>query len=51
MVEKRLFKFIPDERHIHSQMEELIECAGHALLLTAAVVGSWRPRRIIVEDR
>jgi hypothetical protein len=51
MVEKRLFKFIPDEQHIHSQMEELIECAGHTLLLVAAVLGSWRRRRIVVEDR
>ncbi len=51
LVEKRVFRFVPGEQQFHTPMEEVIECISHCLLLTAAVLGSWRRRRIVVEDR
>ena len=51
LVEKRVFRFVPGEQQFHTPMEEVIECISHCLLLTAAVLGSWRRRRIVMEDR
>ncbi len=48
-VEKRLFKFIPDEGTFHTQFEESIECAGHCLIFLAALLGSWKRRKIIIK--
>ena len=41
MIERRMFKFLPDEAEIHSKYEEAVELAGHLALLIAAVIGSW----------
>ena len=41
MIERRVFKFLPDESAIHSKYEEAAEMAGHVAMLIAAVIGSW----------
>lgn len=48
MVEKKVLgkyiPIIPDFGTIHSQVEEIVECAAHTLLLAAALLGSWKRR-------
>lgn len=51
MVEKRLFKFIPNEQTIHTQIEEAVECAGHCMIFLAALLGSWKRRKIIIKGK
>ena len=46
LVEKRIFKFIPYEPVLHSQIEEGIEVAAHLLIFLAGVFGSWRRRSL-----
>ena len=46
LVEKRIFRFIPGEATLHSQIEEGIEVTGHLLIFLAAVFGSWRRRSL-----
>jgi hypothetical protein len=41
MIERRVFKFLPDEGEIHSKYEEAVELAGHVAILVAAAIGSW----------
>ncbi len=48
MVEKRLFRFLPDENTLHSQFEECIEVAAHLLIFLAAVLGDFRRRKLTV---
>ncbi len=47
LVGQRLFSakhiaIIPNEKAIHTCLEEVVETAGHVLLIVSAVVGSWR---------
>ena len=51
LIEKRVFKFLPVEKALHTQLEETVECAAHLLLFLAAVFGSWRRRIINVSDK
>lgn len=44
LVEKRNFRFLPNEDLLHSQFEELTEMIGHSLLLLSALLSSWRRR-------
>lgn len=53
MVEKKVLgKYVPVLPYfptLHSQYEEIVECSAHVLLLAAALLGSWRKRRLIVQ--
>ena len=49
-IEKRLFRFVPGEDIIHTNLEEVVECAGHMLFLMAAIFGSWK-RRVLTSSR
>ena len=51
LVEKRIFRFIPGEDSLHSQIEEGIEVTGHLLIFLAAVFGSWRRRSLSGRDK
>ena len=42
LADRRVFKFIPNEDQIHSQIEECVETMGHLVLIVASLVGSWR---------
>ena len=46
LIEKRVFKSLPFEKDLHTQLEETVECTAHLLLFLAAVFGSWK-RRVI----
>jgi hypothetical protein len=46
LIEKRVFKSLPFEKDLHTQLEETVECTAHLLLFMAAVFGSWK-RRVI----
>jgi hypothetical protein len=50
LIGKRI-PIIPDFATIHSQVEEIVECCAHSLLLLAAIFGSWRRRRIEVHTK
>jgi len=51
LIEKRVFKFLPIEKALHTQLEETVECTAHLLLFMAAVFGSWKRRVISVSKK
>ena len=51
LVEKRVFRFVPGEADLHSQIEESMEVIGHLLLLAAGVFGSWRRRSLLTANK
>ena len=42
LADRRVFKFIPDEARIHSQIEECAETMGHLVMIVTSPVGTWR---------
>jgi hypothetical protein len=46
LIEKRVFKFVPGEDMLHTQLEETVEFCGHVFFLFAAVVGNWRRKAL-----
>ena len=42
LADRRVFKFIPDEARIHSQIEECAETIGHLVMIVTSLVGNWR---------
>ena len=51
LIEKRVFKTLPFEKDLHTQLEETVECTAHLLLFLAAVFGSWKRRTINVSEK
>ncbi|MCK5113838.1 MAG: hypothetical protein KAR11_03665 [Phycisphaerae bacterium] len=51
LIEKRVFKSLPFEGDLHTQMEETVECTAHLLLFMAAVFGSWQRKVISVTKK
>ena len=51
LIEKRVFRFIPAEKTIHTQLEETVECTAHLLLFMAALFGSWKRKVISVSEK
>jgi hypothetical protein len=53
MVEKHVLgkriPILPEFELLHTQYEEVVECAAHVLLLCAAVFGSWRRKILCVK--
>ena len=45
LIAKRVFKFVPGERDIHSKIEEGVETMSHLMMICTALMGSWRSYR------
>lgn len=41
LIQRRVFKFIPGEQHIHRPLEECAETIAHAMFLVTSLLATW----------